>query len=107
MDRTTLVKAARPDVSSRIGSPAGINDELSPLLKMTVPRTLLGRRLASARRDQRCGAFKPKASGGHRFCLARGSDIAGSRFLLWHSKNSSVNLLTSGWIERMFDLCGR
>ncbi|HVU74867.1 MAG TPA: hypothetical protein VHE83_18030 [Mycobacteriales bacterium] len=45
VDTSCLVNAPRAAVWSRIGTPDGINDELSPLLKMTVPRHMRGRTL--------------------------------------------------------------
>jgi ligand-binding SRPBCC domain-containing protein len=45
VDMTSVLSAPQADVWARIGTPEGINDELRPIMKMTVPRGLKGQTL--------------------------------------------------------------
>jgi ligand-binding SRPBCC domain-containing protein len=52
VNRTSRVEAPAPEVWTRVTSPEGINDELRPWMRMTMPRSLRGRTIAEVEPGQ-------------------------------------------------------
>jgi ligand-binding SRPBCC domain-containing protein len=55
VNRTTALPAAATEVWERVVSPEGINDEMGPWMKMTMPRSMRGKTIADVEPGQRIG----------------------------------------------------